>query len=253
MSNLSGQITADDYKTSGRQLISEDAHSHRRNASSRHEFQDPLKLFARAATKLYSLWVCTVYPFARCGRKLSLHFTCDVRNPALIAFGNSVIVHKDVWLHGVPSDQNEDTVTLTVGDNCLIGRRSHITARNQIDIGSDVIVSAGVLIQDHGHAYQDINLPISMQGIAKGGRIQIGQGSWIGQGAAIVCSEGELTIGHNCIVAANAVVTKSVAAYSIVSGNPARVVKQYDQVKGSWVLGSASPSVVIPRKAEEER
>jgi acetyltransferase-like isoleucine patch superfamily enzyme len=189
------------------------------------------------------MWVGATYPFASKGLKLSIHYTCDVRNPALIEIGNSVIIHKDVWLHAWPSHEGEADLepALIIGDACLIGRRSHITARNRVHLEPDVIVSASVLIQDHGHAFQDVTQPIRLQGIAKGGRIRIGQGSWIGQGAAIVCTQGELVLGRNCVVGANAVVTRSAPAFSVLSGNPARVVMQFDSAKGAWVLGSARP------------
>ncbi len=200
---------------------------------------DPLALVPRALTKLNSLWIAAVYPFASKGRKLSVHCTCDIRNPQLIEAGSDIIVHKDAWLHAWPPDSGIGKPTLQIGDACLIGRRSHISAKNCIAIESDVIISASVLIQDHGHAYDDVSVPIRMQGIVQGGRIRIGAGSWIGQGAAIVCTEGELILGRNCVVAANAVVTKSAPPFSILSGNPARIVKQFDPVKGAWVLGSS--------------
>lgn len=37
------------------------------------------------------------------------------------------------------------------------------------------------------------------------------------------------------MVAANSVVTKDVPPYSVVAGNPARIVKQYDFEKKKWV------------------
>jgi len=212
--------------------------SHRR---SRNAFQDPLELVPQALTKLYSMWVGATYPFASKGRKLSIHYTCDVRNPGLIEIGNSVIIHKDVWLHAVASPESDGEPALIIGDDCLIGRRSHITAKNRVHIEPDVVVSASVLIQDHGHAYNDVTLPIRLQGLVKGGRIRIGQGSWIGQGAAIVCTQGELVLGRNCVVAANALVNRSAPPYSVLAGNPAKVVLQFDPVKGTWVMGSSRP------------
>jgi acetyltransferase-like isoleucine patch superfamily enzyme len=206
--------------------------------------EDPLKLVPRGLTKLYSLWVSGTYPFLRSGRKLSVHYTCDIRNPDLMELGNDVIIHKDVWLHAWPSGDGAPGPAVVVGDRCLIGRRSHISGRNGIVIEPDVIVSAGVLIQDHGHAYEDVTASIRLQGLVAGGRIRVGQGSWIGQGAAIVCTEGDLVLGPNCVVAANAVVTRSAPGFSVLVGNPARVVKQFDQRKGAWVLGSSSPAAV---------
>jgi len=53
--------------------------------------------------------------------------------------------------------------------------------------------------------------------------ITIGDDCWIGGGAIILPG---VTIGEHCVVGAGAVVTKSVAAYTVVAGNPARVVRQ---------------------------
>jgi acetyltransferase-like isoleucine patch superfamily enzyme len=101
---------------------------------------------------------------------------------------------------------------------------------------------------DHGHAYEDIGVPIREQGVTEGGRIRIGQGSWIGFGAAIVCPKGELTLGRNCVVGANSVVMRSFPPYSVISGNPARVIKQYDPAKNRWVLGFAQPTEAAATK-----
>jgi carbonic anhydrase/acetyltransferase-like protein (isoleucine patch superfamily) len=205
---------------------------------------DPLTFLSRCLTKLNSLWAAAVYPFAAKGRKLSLHYTCDLRNPQLMQVGDDVIVHKDVWLHAWPSDGGTQAkTTLQLGSRILVGRRSHISAKNLVSIGDDAIISASVLIQDHGHAYDDVTMPIRLQGIVSGGRIRIGKGSWIGQGAVIVCTDGELVLGENCVVAANAVVTRSALPFSVLSGNPAKVVKQFDPQKGTWVLGSVGRAV----------
>jgi acetyltransferase-like isoleucine patch superfamily enzyme len=45
-------------------------------------------------------------------------------------------------------------------------------------------------------------------------------------------------LGQNCVVAAHSVVTRSAAPYSVLSGNPAVVVRQFDPAKRTWVVGS---------------
>ncbi len=54
------------------------------------------------------------------------------------------------------------------------------------------------------------------------GNIVIKDDVWIGEGA-IICSG--VTVGQGAIIAAGAVVTKDVAPYSIVGGNPAHFIK----------------------------
>lgn len=206
-------------------------------------FEDPLWLFPRALNFLYSAWVRHMYPFLSIGRHASFHYTTDLQNTGLMSLGEYVTLHKDVWLHVCPTS-NGPKPALSVGNRCFIGRRCHIDAKNKIVIGDDVMFAASVLVQDHGHKFTDLNLSIRDQGSTEGGTIKIGQGCWIGQGAAIICDSGELTLGRNCVVAANSVVTRSAPAYSVLSGNPARIVKQYDATKGTWVLGAvAAPGI----------
>jgi acetyltransferase-like isoleucine patch superfamily enzyme len=91
---------------------------------------------------------------------------------------------------------------------------------------------------DHNHAFEDVTVPILRQPMTQGGRIRIEEGCWVGFGVAIVCSRGELVIGRNSVVGANSVISHSVPECSVVVGNPARIVKQYDPLKKTWVVGS---------------
>jgi acetyltransferase-like isoleucine patch superfamily enzyme len=151
--------------------------------------------------------------------------------------GNSLIIRKDAWLNILPEATGE--LNLVIDDNCVISARTVISAKNFIHIEHDVIMATSVLIMDHNHAYEDITLPIRAQGTTQGGRIRIEQGCWIGQGAAIVCNEGELVIGRNSVIGANALVTKSFAPYSVIVGNPCRLARQFDSAKGAWIGGGS--------------
>ncbi len=210
-----------------------------KHTNHRARFADPLTFVSRAANKLNSLWLSYTYPFISAGKKLSVNRTAEIDRETAhrIKLGNFVILYKHVWLNvGVVDDGEEPVIILE--DGCAIGHRTTISAKNRIHLESNVITGQSVLIMDHSHAYEDINRPIKFQGVSSGGRIRIGQGCWIGHGAAIVCTRGELTLGENCVVAANALVTTSFPAYSVISGNPARVVKQFDPERNAWVLGS---------------
>jgi acetyltransferase-like isoleucine patch superfamily enzyme len=207
-------------------------------ANNRRPFADPLGLFSRGLTKINSFWVSRTYPFASVGREVSFHFTSRVsrQQAPRISLGHSVSMREHVWLN-VATDDPTGEPTIVIDDNCVIASGSIISATNRIHLESHVNVAQQVLIMDHNHAYEDIEVPIIQQGITKGGTIRIGEGSWIGHGAAIVCSRGELTIGRHCVVSANSVVTRSIPDYSVVFGMPATIIRQYDPETRAWRMG----------------
>jgi acetyltransferase-like isoleucine patch superfamily enzyme len=153
-----------------------------------------------------------------------------------ISLGNSVTISEHAWLNVATGDPTGEP-TIVIDGNCIVASGSIISAKNQVHLERHVNVAQQVLIMDHNHAYEDIEAPIITQGITEGGRIRIGEGSWIGHGAAIVCSRGELTIGRHCVVAANSVVTRSIPDYSVVFGMPATVIRQYDPQTRVWRMG----------------
>jgi acetyltransferase-like isoleucine patch superfamily enzyme len=216
----------------------------RMNNSRQEIREDPFAGFSLLANRLHSLWLAWTYPFASIGKNVSVHYSCDLpRSRAnYIKLGDRVILGREVWLN-IPNVSICFEPAIIVGDNCGIGRRSVISAKNQIHIQRNTIVGPSVLIMDHNHAFEDVSLPIPQQPMTPGGKIRIEESCWIGFGAAILCGRGELVIGRGSVVGANSVVTRSVPAYSVVAGNPARIVKQYDSVKKTWVAGSSGIQV----------
>jgi acetyltransferase-like isoleucine patch superfamily enzyme len=210
-------------------------------SNSRQEIrEDPLAGFSRSASKLHSLWLAWTYPFDSIGKDVSVHYSCDVpRSRAnYIRLGDRVILGREVWLN-IPNVSICNKPAIVIEDGCGIGRHSVISAKNQIHIQRNTVFGPSVLVMDHNHAFEDVNVPISRQPMTQGGTIRIEEGCWIGFGVAIVCSRGELVIGRNSVVGANSVVSRSVPECSVVVGNPARIVKQYDPLKKTWMIGSS--------------
>lgn len=52
--------------------------------------------------------------------------------------------------------------------------------------------------------------------------VEIGHDVWIGEGARILRP---VVLGHGCVIAAGAVVTRDVPPYAIVAGVPARILR----------------------------
>lgn len=197
---------------------------------------DPLFIFARISRALNTFWLRHTYPFAYFGRGVTVRHSCDIDRSMspLISLGNNVELFSDVWLAVAPGSRTPEP-KIMLGKGCKIGRRSTISARNRIELEADVLLAPSVLIMDHNHEYSDIEKPIHVQGVTGGGRILIEKNCWLGHGAAIVCNHGDLVIGRNSVVGANAVVTRSFPPFSVIAGNPAKVVRTYDPQQKKWV------------------
>lgn len=217
------------------------------NRKPRLPLEDPLNFVPRVFTKLFSLWVGVSYPFASKGSDVSIHYTVLMsrRMAPAIRLGSSIMIRDHAWLNTF-NIEDGGSPKIIIDDNCLIGARDVISAKNCIHVERDVIIGTSVLIQDHNHAYENITLPIKEQGLTPGGTIRIEQGCWIGHGAAIVCNQDELVIGRNSVVAANALVTRSFPPYSVIVGNPARLVRQFDQATRTWI-GATGRQLVTER------
>ena len=115
---------------------------------------------------------------------------------------------------------------IIIGDNCNIGAYNHFTAINSITIGGGVLTGKWVTITDNSHGQfvkEQIETPPAFRPLYSKGEVVIGKNVWICDKVTITAG---VTIGDGCIIAANAVVTKSVPPYSLVAGNPAHVVKE---------------------------
>jgi acetyltransferase-like isoleucine patch superfamily enzyme len=155
--------------------------------NNRRPFEDPLSLLPRGLTRLNSTWVSFMYPFASIGQNVSFHPTSKVsrQRAGRVSLGHCVRLLEYAWLN-VATDVPSGEPTVIIEDNCSIGYGTIISGKNRVHLERDVLVGQHVVIQDHSHAYEDINVPIIRQGITDGGQIRIGEGSWIGHGAAIL-------------------------------------------------------------------
>jgi len=129
----------------------------------------------------------------------------------------------------------EDFATINngVGD-VYIGDRTRIglgcTIIGPVKIGNDIMLAQNIVISGLNHNYENIYQPISSQGVSTS-QIVIEDETWIGANSVIVAG---VTVGKHSVIAGGSVVTKDVPPYSIVAGNPAKVLKKYNFETENW-------------------
>ncbi|PYR12452.1 MAG: N-acetyltransferase [Acidobacteria bacterium] len=149
-----------------------------------------------------------------------------------VKLGRDVRIYNFVNLYGCEiGDESRIGTFVEIQKGAKVGRR--------VKISSHTFICEGVEIEDHvfvGHGVTFINDRFP-RAVTAAGELQ-GDGDWtmvptivrrgatIGSGATILCG---VEIGENAIVGAGSVVTKSVAAGTIVAGNPARVLRRIEE------------------------
>lgn len=120
------------------------------------------------------------------------------------------------------------TPELTIGEKCSFGAFNHITCTNRVQIGNGLLTGKWVTITDNSHGATDYDslciMPLQRPIVSKG-PVLIEDDVWIGDKATILPG---VHVGKGAVIAANSVVTKDVPPYSIVGGNPAKIIKQWE-------------------------
>lgn len=123
---------------------------------------------------------------------------------------------------------------ITIGDRCFLGKSTIVSAA-RVSIGDDVMLSWGITIVDHDSHSLDFSKRANDVTEWRQGRkcwehvaispVSIQSKAWIGFGATILKG---ITVGEGAIVGAQAVVTRDVLPWSIVGGNPAKLIRQQE-------------------------
>lgn len=179
--------------------------------------------------------------FRSCGKNVTFGEVGKINGPQYISIGDNV--YFDNWIYLTAWDcysciekgqecVQHFTPQLIIGDNCRFGAFNHITAINKIIIGNGVLTGKWVTITDNSHGKFDQCqakvMPVQRPLFSKG-TIIIGENVWIGDKATILPG---VIIGDGVVVAANTVVTKNIPAFSMVAGNPAKIIKQLKPCEG---------------------
>lgn len=126
------------------------------------------------------------------------------------------------------STVNNGMGEISIGDNSRVGISNVLIG--PVSIGNYVIMAQNVVISGLNHSYQDVTMPTSLQKCTTS-KITVEDEVWIGANSVITAG---VTIGKHSVVAGGSVVTKDVPPYTIVAGNPAKVIKKFNSHTGEW-------------------
>lgn len=144
-----------------------------------------------------------------------------------VRIGSYTSIARNLWLCCGGTPDNHDHGYFQIGNRSFIGCNAVMGAGGGIRIGNDVLIGQSVNIHAENHRFGSAARPIREQGVSYQG-VVIEDDVWISSKVTIVDG---VTIGRGAVIGAGAVVTRSVPAYAIAVGVPARVVGTRGQVR----------------------
>ncbi len=162
-----------------------------------------------------------------------------ILNPSRMIIGDYVSIREFAYLHcyqdlsgnyeymddKFKGDFNIDDYyfdsELIINREVQIGRNVFISCVNNINIGRNVTISERVFIGDNNHSFSHTHVPIMQQPNKIGLPVNIGDGSWIGAGAAILHGT---TTGRNCVLGANSLIQGEFPDYGVVGTEKAKLL-----------------------------
>lgn len=163
--------------------------------------------------------------------------SAELRNPAWITLGESVVIKRFAILNGRTNSMDSTGIQLgnfnyvrefsyidsyggriATDDNVAIGQACVIDGEGGVEIGKYTMVGSHVHLIGSNHRYESIDLPYKMQGNTARG-IKIGSNVWIGSGSILLDG---VTVGDNSVVMAGSIVTRSIPPDTIHSDSAPR-------------------------------
>lgn len=167
-------------------------------------------------------WLCVYYGFARYlpgsyTRLGTLCFSRQIRyyccKHIFKKIGRNVNIEQGAWF----GNGNK----VEIGDNSGIGYHARIL--NNTIIGKNVMMGPQLYMLESLHKFDRTDIPMIEQGFRMDrAQVVIGDDCWIGREVMII---GSRVVEDGTIIGARCVLTKSFPAYSIVGGNPSKLIR----------------------------
>ncbi len=181
-----------------------------------------------------------LYPYllGSCGRNVFFGADVVLRHPHKIRIGNNVVIDDGAVIDA----KGRSNRGISIGSGVFVGRHTSLHTKDgdleledgvnissfctvfsmsTVRIGANTLIAGYVSIVGGGHDFDRTDVAVIDQPRSSRG-IQIGANSWIGTGVSILDG---VTLGHDVVVGANAVVTGDLPDFAVAAGTPARVLR----------------------------
>lgn len=152
-----------------------------------------------------------------------------------IVIGNNSIIEGEAWISAYTSyefSNQKFTPHISIGSDVFLGKYAIITAIDKVIIGDNVQVADSLFVSDHAHdPHIEIGVSIRKRKLVSKGPVIIGDFTGIGIRVTIMPG---VTLGKYCLIGAHSVVTKSFNDYSMIAGNPAKLIKIFSPEENKW-------------------
>ena len=130
------------------------------------------------------------------------------------------------------NDRTAAGVALSIGDNTFIGLRNFFSVGRSITIREYCLTTVNCAFVGSVHRFDDPTRAYTTTGTTLDADIYVGANCFFGTGAQVI---GSVRIGHGCVIGASAVIRSDIPPFSLVVGNPARIIKRFDFSLKEWV------------------
>lgn len=164
--------------------------------------------------------------FKQCPRTVRFGKICQLNGESNISIGERTLFSDYLFLTAWDVYREQKLIPkLLIGNDCVFGAFCHITCSRKIIIGDNCLFGKWITITDNSHGDTETStlaLPPSKRHLESKGDVIIGKNVWIGDKVTILPN---VKIGDGAVVGANSVVRKDIPPYSVVAGNPAKIIK----------------------------
>ncbi|WP_294208419.1 DapH/DapD/GlmU-related protein [uncultured Chryseobacterium sp.] len=163
-----------------------------------------------------------------------IRFPIDIRGRRYIDISSGFTTGVGCRIEAYP--ENNET-TLFFGENFQMNDYVHITARESVHIGNNVLFASKIYVSDCSHGSYSGNENDSAPNSIPHDRplfskpVIIEDNVWLGEFVTVLPG---VTIGKGTIVGANSVVSKSLPSNVIAVGSPAKPIKKYNFETQNW-------------------